>query len=73
MLANITLDDFFTSTVFFITLGKLTPSPIRRELAPILELLETEAVKNLKHPNGKHINIDNLYNAGDQDSAPAAF
>ena len=44
--------------------GKLTPSPIRRDLVPILKLFQTEAMKNIVHASGPYkdqkINLANI-------------
>ena len=44
--------------------GTLNPSPIRRELVPILKLFETEAMMNIAHSSGPYkdqkINITNI-------------
>ena len=48
----------------FSFLGTLNPSPIRRELIPILKLLETEAMMNIAHSSGPYkdqkINVTNI-------------
>lgn len=47
-------------------LGKLTPSPIRKEMEPIVSLFQTNAVRKMTHPTGPYkderINVTNLVN-----------
>lgn len=49
---------------FYIILDSLTPSPIRRQLSPILSLLKTDAVRLLTHKTGQYkgeqVQVDNL-------------
>ena len=40
--------------------GTLAPLPINQELEPILDILLTQAVKNIVHNDGTPINFDNV-------------
>ena len=51
------LEDWSYSVKHMMDEDGLSPVPIKQSLAPILEIMQTSAVANIKHPDGTPINV----------------